>query len=46
MSEYQYYEFAALDHALDQRQQSELRSISTRAQITPASFVNTYEWGV
>lgn len=45
MSEYQYYEFAALDHALDQRQLGELRAISTRAQITPTSFVNTYEWG-
>jgi len=45
MSEYQYYEFAALDHALDARQQAELRAISTRATITPASFVNTYEWG-
>jgi hypothetical protein len=45
VSEYQYYEFAALDHALDQRQQGELRAISTRAQITPTSFVNTYEWG-
>jgi hypothetical protein len=45
VSEYQYYEFAALDHALDQRQQGELRGISTRAQITPTSFVNTYEWG-
>jgi hypothetical protein len=45
VSEYQYYEFAALDHALDRRQQSELRAISTRALITPTSFVNTYEWG-
>lgn len=45
MSEYQYYEFAALEHALDQRQLGELRAISTRAQITPTSFVNTYEWG-
>lgn len=45
MSEYQYYEFAALDHTLDQRQQTELRTISTRALITPVSFVNTYEWG-
>jgi len=45
MSEYQYYEFAALDHALDARQQAELRVISTRAAITPAGFVNTYEWG-
>lgn len=45
MSEYQYYEFASLDHALTDRQQAELRAISTRAVITPASFVNTYEWG-
>ena len=45
MSEYQYYEFAALDSALDRRQQSELRAISTRALITPTGFVNTYEWG-
>jgi len=45
VSEYQYYEFAALDHALDRRQQSELRAISTRALITPTGFVNTYEWG-
>ena len=45
MSEYQYYEFAALDDALDQRQLGELRAISTRAQITSTSFVNTYEWG-
>jgi hypothetical protein len=45
VSEYQYYEFAALDHALARRQQSELRAISTRALITPTSFVNTYEWG-
>jgi hypothetical protein len=45
VSEYQYYEFAALDHVLDRRQQGELRAISTRALITPTSFVNTYEWG-
>jgi len=45
MSEYQYYEFAALDNALDGRAQAELRAVSTRATITPTSFVNTYEWG-
>jgi hypothetical protein len=31
--------------SLGRRQQSELRAISTRALITPTSFVNTYEWG-
>jgi hypothetical protein len=45
MSEYQYYEFTAVDRPLDDRQLDELRSLSTRAQITPTSFVNTYNWG-
>ncbi len=45
MSEYQYYEFLAIDRPLTQRDLGELRAISTRARITPTSFVNTYEWG-
>jgi hypothetical protein len=45
MSEYQYYEFVAVDRPLDERQVAELRALSTRAHITPTSFVNTYEWG-
>ena len=45
MSEYQYYEFTAVDRPLTGREQSELRSLSTRADITATSFVNTYEWG-
>ncbi|GAA2339277.1 hypothetical protein [Dactylosporangium salmoneum] len=45
MSEYQYYEFTVVDQALTARQRSELRSLSTRAEITATSFVNTYEWG-
>jgi hypothetical protein len=45
MSEYQYYEFQALDRTLDERQLAELRALSTRARIGPTSFVNTYEWG-
>lgn len=45
MSEYQYYEFLAVDHALTERQMDELRAISTRADITPTSFVNVYNWG-
>src|SRR5437879_1446501 len=45
MSEYQYYEFQAVDRPLDQRQISELRALSTRATITPTSFVNSYHWG-
>jgi hypothetical protein len=45
MSEYQYYEFTAVDRPLTPREQAELRSLSTRADITATSFVNTYEWG-
>jgi hypothetical protein len=45
MSEYQYYEFAAIDKALSDKQVGELRKLSTRAEITPTSFVNEYHWG-
>ncbi len=45
MSEYQYYEFLAIDRPLSAKEIAELRALSTRAQITPASFVNEYHWG-
>ncbi len=45
MSEYQYYEFSAIDRPLSAREMNELRSYSTRAHITPTSFVNDYSWG-
>ena len=45
VSEYQYYEFRAVDRPLDERELRMLRSLSTRAEITPTSFVNTYNWG-
>jgi hypothetical protein len=45
MAEYQYYEFLAIDRPLDARQLAELRALSTRAQISPSRFVNTYQWG-
>jgi hypothetical protein len=45
VSEYQYYEFVAIDRALDDRQMGELRQLSTRADITRTSFVNEYHWG-
>jgi hypothetical protein len=44
MSEYQYYEFQAIDRPLTEKQMDELRGYSTRAQITPSSFVNVYHW--
>jgi hypothetical protein len=45
MSEYQYYEFQAIDHPLDQRAMAALRSITSRAQITPTSLINVYHFG-
>lgn len=45
MSEYQYYEFQAIDRPLMDSQMKELRTYSSRAQITPTSFVNVYNWG-
>jgi hypothetical protein len=45
MSEYQCYEFIALDQPLTPKQMAELRDISTRAQITPTRFWNEYHWG-
>jgi len=45
MSEYQYYEFAAVDRPLTPQQQAELRGRSSRATITPGSFINEYHWG-
>ena len=45
MSEYQYYEFIAIDEPLTPKQMAELRSRSSRADITPTSFVNDYQWG-
>ncbi len=45
MSEYQYYEFAAIDRPLTRAEMAQLRTVSTRAQISPTGFVNHYEWG-
>jgi hypothetical protein len=45
MSEYQYYEFRAIDRPLDRTEQDAVRSISSRARITGTSFTNHYEWG-
>ncbi|MDD5324651.1 MAG: hypothetical protein PHR71_04975 [Polaromonas sp.] len=45
MSEYQYYEFATIDRPLTRAEMAQLRTVSTRAEITPSGFVNHYEWG-
>jgi hypothetical protein len=45
MSEYQYYEFVAVDRPLGEADQAALRALSSRARITGTSFTNHYEWG-
>jgi len=45
VSEYQYYDFKAIDHALTKTEMAALRAISTRAVISTTSFTNHYEWG-
>jgi len=45
MSEYQYYEFLAIDRPLTSEEMAALRALSTRAHITPVSFTNEYNWG-
>ena len=45
MSEYQYYEFLAIDRPMTSEEMADLRALSTRANITPVSFTNEYRWG-
>ncbi len=45
MSEYQYYEFLAIDKPLTAKEQQAVREFSTRAQINSTSFTNEYQWG-
>jgi hypothetical protein len=45
MSEYQYYEFQAIDQPLSDEDMAALRSITSRAEITPTSLINVYHYG-
>ncbi len=45
MSEFQYYEFVAIDRPLSAIERKRLRAITSRATITSTRLVNTYEWG-
>lgn len=45
MSEFQYYEFVAIDRPLSPSARKRLRAITSRATITATRLVNTYEWG-
>ena len=44
MSEYQYYEFLAMDRPLTGHQVEDLHSISSRADITPTNFSVVYNY--
>ena len=45
MSEFQYYEFRAVDRALTRAEMEEMRVVSSRGEITSSSYTNTYHWG-
>ena len=45
MSEFQYYEFRAIDRPLGQADMDALRKITSRGEITPMSLINTYHYG-
>jgi hypothetical protein len=45
MSEYQFYEFLALDRPLSAKDMAALRQITSRAEITPTRLCNVYHYG-
>lgn len=45
MSEYQYYEFQAIDRPLGEADRAELQALSSRARVTSTSFTNHYNYG-
>lgn len=45
MSEYQYYEFQALDQRLTEEEQKYIHTLSSRVQLTSTQAVFIYNWG-
>src|SRR4051794_12697384 len=45
MSEYQYYEFQALDRRLTEAEMAEVRALSSRAAVTPTTARFVYNYG-
>ncbi|MHB8628397.1 MAG: hypothetical protein ACYDBJ_15225 [Aggregatilineales bacterium] len=45
MSEYQYYEFQALDRRLDEEEMAYIHTLSSRVQLTPTQAVFVYNFG-
>lgn len=45
MSEYQYYEFQAIDRPLTAKEQAEIRKLSSRVRLTPNQAIFLYNYG-
>ena len=45
MSEYQYYEFQAIDRPLTKDELEQMRALSSRATISATHFANEYHYG-
>jgi hypothetical protein len=45
MSEYQYYEFQAIDRPLTTKEQGEIRQLSSRVKLTPTQAIFLYNYG-
>lgn len=45
MSEYQYYEFQAIDRPLSEAEQAHVHTLSRRVQATPTQAIFTYSYG-
>lgn len=45
MSEYQYYEFQAIDRPLTAEEQEHMHSLSSRVELTPRQAIFTYSYG-
>ena len=45
MSEYQYYEFQAIDRPLTAKEQAKIRKLSSRVQLTPTQAIFLYDYG-
>lgn len=45
MSEYQYYEFQAIDRPLTTKEQAEIKKLSSRVRLTPTHAIFLYNYG-
>jgi hypothetical protein len=45
MSEYQYYEFQAIDRPLTPKEQAEIKELSSRVKLTPTQAIFLYNYG-